>query len=770
MLLACALMTVAHEAQAQTGLPAGWQARDVGGPALAGSTAVSSGTWTISGGGTNVWSTADQFQFAYTQITGDIDISVRIAAFTVANDWSKAGVMIRESLNADAKNAFMLNSRGTGPAFQRRTSTGGSTVRTTGSGTVPGWVRLVRKGSLFTAYSSTNGTSWTTVATATVNMTASVFAGLVVSSRDANKSATATFTNLAVSSTTAPVTTLPAPWADGDIGSPALSGSASSPSSGSFSVTGAGADIWFSADQFHFLYQPVQGDTQIVARVANVQATDAWSKGGVMIRQSLAAGSQHASMFGTSSNGWVFQFRPVANGNMVHTQGPSGAAPGWVKLTRAGDLFSAYASSDGVTWTLVDTETIAMSGTVYVGLAVTSHNVNARATDSFTNVAVTTAAGNQLPSVSITSPTSGATFTAPANISINATASDTDGTIAQVDFYRGSTLIGSDTTSPYSATWSSAPAGSYQLTAVARDNTGATTTSTAVGVTVTSTANQPPTAAITSPASGASFTAPANIMINASASDSDGTVTRVDFYRGSTLIGSDATSPYSVTWSNVAAGSYTLTAVAVDNANATTTSAGVNITVTTAANQLPTVSITSPTSGATYTAPASITINASASDSDGTVSSVDFYQGSTLIATDTTNPYSASWTNVAAGTYSLTAVARDNGGATKTSTAVSVTVNGSAQPTTLIFTASADHATLVTSYVVAVYRAADDPATASPVATRDIGKPAPASNGEITVDISSLIDPLAAGSYKIVVRAVGSGGTTASAPSATFTK
>jgi hypothetical protein len=74
------------------------------------------------------------------------------------------------------------------------------------------------------------------------------------------------------------------------------------------------------------------------------------------------------------------------------------------------------------------------------------------------------------------------------------------------------------------------------------------------------------------------------------------------------------------------------------------------------------------------------------------------------------------------------------------------------------------------SYVVAIYRSTDDPATASPVATRDIGKPTPASNGDITVDITSLINPLPSGSYKVVVRAVGSGGTTPSVPSPNFTK
>ncbi len=170
-------------------------------------------------------------------------------------------------------------------------------------------------------------------------------------------------------------------------------------------------------------------------------------------------------------------------------------------------------------------------------------------------------------------------------------------------------------------------AGSYQLTAIATDNDGATTTSSPVSVTVNSATNQAPSVALSLPASGASFTAPANITLNASASDTDGTVARVEFYRGSTLIATDTSSPYSAVWSGATAGSYALTARAYDDDGASRTSTAVNITVTTATNQLPTVSVTSPIAGQSFTAPASLTITAAASDSDGTISGVDFYVG-----------------------------------------------------------------------------------------------------------------------------------------------
>jgi hypothetical protein len=195
------------------------------------------------------------------------------------------------------------------------------------------------------------------------------------------------------------------------------------------------------------------------------------------------------------------------------------------------------------------------------------------------NKVVFSSGSNPPPSVSITSPSSGATFTAPASVTINANASD-NGSITKVDFYNGSTLLGTDTSSPYSYSWTSVGAGSYSLTAKATDNLGATTTSSAVSITVNSSGNAPPTASITSPANNASFTAPASITINANASDPGGSVSKVDFFNGSTLLGTDTSSPYSFSWTNVSAGTYSLTAKATDNLGATGTSAAISVTVT----------------------------------------------------------------------------------------------------------------------------------------------------------------------------------------------
>jgi cellulose 1,4-beta-cellobiosidase len=188
---------------------------------------------------------------------------------------------------------------------------------------------------------------------------------------------------------------------------------------------------------------------------------------------------------------------------------------------------------------------------------------------------------NQAPSVSLTSPAANATFTAPATVNIAANAADADGTVAKVEFYNGSTLLGTDTSAPYSFSWAGVAAGSYVLTAKAYDNMGLSTASTAVPVTVTTGGNGAPSVALTSPTAGSTFTAPATVALAATASDSDGTVTKVDFYNGATLLGSDTTAPYTYSWTGVAAGDYTVSAKATDNAGNTTSTSGTAISVTT---------------------------------------------------------------------------------------------------------------------------------------------------------------------------------------------
>ncbi|MBC7485717.1 MAG: T9SS type A sorting domain-containing protein [Cytophagaceae bacterium] len=360
-----------------------------------------------------------------------------------------------------------------------------------------------------------------------------------------------------------------------------------------------------------------------------------------------------------------------ASGTVVSTANPTAAASG------------SQSGTNPLTGLAATISTTLTAGTYYLqvdgtgqGDLTTGYSDYASIGEYRISGTVPVSTTNQPPVVSITAPANGGNFTAPANITISANATD-DGSVAKVDFYNGTTLLGSDATSPYSFTWTNVAAGSYTINAIATDNLGSVSTTANVAVTV-SNVNQAPVVTITSPANNASFVAPASITINASATD-DGSVAKVDFYNGTTLLGSDTTSPYSFTWTNVAAGNYTIRTIAIDNLGLASAAASVAVIVTNTSTP-PIVAITSPANNATFTAPASISITATASD-DGTVTKVEFYNGAIFLGSDTTNPYTFTWTNVTAGTYTINAKATDNSG---NSSIAAVTVTVITPPATVV--------------------------------------------------------------------------------------
>jgi plastocyanin len=187
------------------------------------------------------------------------------------------------------------------------------------------------------------------------------------------------------------------------------------------------------------------------------------------------------------------------------------------------------------------------------------------------------AAANQPPTVSLTSPSNGATFSTTDSITITADPKDPDGSITKVEFFDGANSIGSKTAAPFSIS-TTLSAGQHSLTAKATDNGGATTTSAAVTITVNAVANNPPTVSITSPADNSAFEAPASVTIEANPQDSDGTIAKVEFFDGLTSLGVVTATPYSIK-PTLQAGKHPLTAVATDNSGASTTSAIVNVNV-----------------------------------------------------------------------------------------------------------------------------------------------------------------------------------------------
>jgi hypothetical protein len=298
------------------------------------------------------------------------------------------------------------------------------------------------------------------------------------------------------------------------------------------------------------------------------------------------------------------------------------------------------------------------------------HLLTVRAFDHVGNVSTFDERGvtvdNTAPTAALGAPAQGAQLRG--TVQVSAAASDNVG-VVKVEFYADGVLLDTDFSAPYETSWNSASVtdGVHTLTAQVHDAAGNTASSAGGEVTVDNTA---PVTALSSPAQGARLRR--IVQVSATASDNQAVV-QVEFYANGTLIGTDTTAPYDVSWNSASSpdGSVTLTTRAYDPAGNVTVSAGLTVWVDNAA---PTVAITSPQNGATLLL--STTIEASAGDNVG-VTQVVFYDGATVIGTDTTAPYSVNWNLVwvPKGSHTLTAKAYDATGNVTTSVPVTVTVN-----------------------------------------------------------------------------------------------
>jgi hypothetical protein len=366
-----------------TALPPPWQDRDIGSVGPIGRAGFSNTIATVTGSGADIWGTADAFHYTYFLATNDCTIIARVTSVENTDPWAKAGVMIRANLAAGSPQAMVIVTPGNGASFQWRSTTGGTMSQSQSGGvSAPYWVKLVRTGSSFRGYVSADGGAWTQVGAAqTISMAGAVYVGLPVTAHDNADLCTAAFDNVW---STAPVV----PWQHQDIGSVGFAGSAGN-STSLFTVTGAGGDIWGNADAFNYAFLPATNNCTIVARVTSMQGVNAWSKAGVMIRESLNANSANAFIAVTPSNGVTFQYRSTTGGSSANNTTAGIIAPYWVKLVRSGNTFTGYRSPDGVNWTQQgSTVAITMASTVYAGLAVTSHDTSTACTAAFDNVSV----------------------------------------------------------------------------------------------------------------------------------------------------------------------------------------------------------------------------------------------------------------------------------------------------------------------------------------------------------------------------------------------
>jgi hypothetical protein len=364
-------------------LPPNWHNLDIGAVGAAGSTNQLDGVWTIEGSGADVWGAADELHFVYTLITHDFEFTARVASVENLHRWTKAGLMLRESLQPGSRHAFAIATPRAerGVVFQRRPVEDGQSVSTTGALIAPPvWLKLLRQGDVVSAYYRRTTTDvWTLIARQT--FTALPFAlevGFAMSSHVDGRLATAVFDNVEI------LRTVRDQWQSRDIGAVGVAGRTGTDPI-TIEMEGAGADIWGTADAFRFRYMQMDQIGHIRVRVRSLENVHRWTKAGIMFRETLDPNSKYVMVVVTPGKGVTMQYRAETGGPSATRWAVSGAVPERLQLSRAGGTFTGLRIFDDGTGS-GGSVTIPMA-TVYVGLVVTSHNSSALATAVFDNLA-----------------------------------------------------------------------------------------------------------------------------------------------------------------------------------------------------------------------------------------------------------------------------------------------------------------------------------------------------------------------------------------------
>ncbi|MEL6943905.1 MAG: Ig-like domain-containing protein, partial [Bacteroidota bacterium] len=324
---------------------------------------------------------------------------------------------------------------------------------------------------------------------------------------------------------------------------------------------------------------------------------------------------------------------------------------------------------------------------------------------------------NMPPSVGFTAPADGEVFTEGDDVNVSATASDPDGNVTGVELFLDDASQGSMTMTPYDWTLSNLAVGTYDLRVVATDDDGATDEET-ISITIREDdgRNIPPTTSFTNPSDGDTFTEGDDLTVTATASDTDGNITGVEFIFDGNSQGTDDTAPYEWSLQNLAVGMYNLQIIATDDSSATAQQTiSIVVEEEPADDGKPVVTISTPDDGDTFPVGTDLTVEASATDSDGSIKNIRLIVNGTTIrkirgASGTWGPPEDSeLANMEAGTYDLRVVAVDNQGMTgETTHTITIENNGENRPPNVSFVDPNDGAVFIVGNDIVVEASASD--------------------------------------------------------------
>jgi outer membrane protein assembly factor BamB len=353
----------------------------------------------VSAGGSGVGGMSDSFRLVSAATNGTDQVVARLGSQPSVGG-SQVGIMIRQRSDADSPYYALLEEPGHKLVVQYRTAFGGETSEANYvvGPKLPLYLMIQRRGDILSAATSSNGRRFTLVpgTEEIVPMPARSLGGVAVSAGAQGRSVTVVVSHISVG---APTTT-PAPYPSAhpcpsgyscaDIGDPAIVGDQQL-SGGKWTLSAGGFDIWALSDQFRFVWQSVSPAASVSAQVTAVSDTSPNTKAGVMLRAGTDPAAAWYAVFVTPGDGIEVQYRPEDGDICSQNVNPAGTVPQYLRVTRNGDLFTAYTSVNGVNWTPISGSAVPLpdlTGALIGGIALGAHNAQALATASFDSVSI----------------------------------------------------------------------------------------------------------------------------------------------------------------------------------------------------------------------------------------------------------------------------------------------------------------------------------------------------------------------------------------------
>lgn len=345
--------------------------------------------FTLTATGGKTWGKADDFEYVYREITGDVEVTVNVSDLLCSNPYAKGGIMFRQTTATDSLHAFLSVSCEKGVALERRRQIAGGTQRSAkGNVQAPVWLRLIKEGTYLHAYYSLDGDNWNFLSEDIIEFGDPILVGLAVAAQGEGETVSADFENLSIVSLDADSGS--ETLISADIGRVGVNGDAAyDPTTDSFIVEASGGDIGATADAFHYVYREVTGDFIMEAYLDNLIAASDWAKAGLMARQDYRPDSPYFAAFMANNIGILYQSRAVQNDHTDWSRVDGISTPVWLRISRIGNEFTAEFSFNGTDWSTLGQKILNFSDTLLLGMALTSHEEGALAYGEFSNVTIT---------------------------------------------------------------------------------------------------------------------------------------------------------------------------------------------------------------------------------------------------------------------------------------------------------------------------------------------------------------------------------------------